>query len=461
VGGVVCCLVYLATVRAIKDPLFLYAFEAGVTLTVLLILGDMQRATDSSWVCVALVALGVGSVLAERAFAADHPVYARGRFGKPLFLSGQAQLAAAAVGLFGLQSLAAVGTPLPAWGWDLAHTAVATTPALAAGLWFAVAGGWIYSDFVVLRTGRFAAPAAVAILFAAATLLQDALDTREMILLAAATGLACTFAGRWLSRVTGAVASAIGPAWTIAGGMILTVAESAAIMEGGFRLLGPDRGLASLGTAAVPLAAAVVVAAGGLAACSASARRWHLLAAGAIVLVTAGGWIRLLHLAPYQKLELTATIAGLMLLATGCGGRIREPDGSRDDGVTALLWAGSIAAILPALWAVLRSRWFNAGPSRFDELLLVTAVLPMLVLGCVLQIRSATLVAGGALGLYLLTLFANLVYRPDLAVGVYLGVGGATIFLAGILLSVFRDRLLALPRQYAEREGMFQVMGWR
>lgn len=461
VGGVVCCLVYLATVRALGEPLFLYAFEAGVTLTVLLILGDMQRVTDSSWVCVALVALGVGSVLAERAFAADHPVYARGRFGKPLFLSGQAQLAAAAVGLLGLQSLAAVGTPLPAWGWDLAHSAVATTPALAAGLWLAVAGAWIYSDCAVLRSGRFAAPAAVAILIAAVTLLKDALDTREMILLAAAAGLACTFAGRRLSRESGAVASVIGPAWTTAGGMILTVAESAAIMEGGFRLLGPGRGLPSFGTTVVPLVTAVVVAAGGLAARSASARRWHLLAAGAIVLVTAGGWIRLLQLAPYQKLELIATIAGLMLLAAGCGGRIRETEGKREDGVTALLWMGSIAAILPALWAVLRNRWFGAGPSRFDELLLVTAVLPALVLGCVLQIRSATLLAGGALGLYLVTLFANLVYRPDLAVGICLGIGGALIFLAGTLLSVFRDRLLALPRQYVEREGVFQVMGWR
>ena len=461
VGGVACCLVYLATVRVLKDPLFLYAFEAGVTLTVLLILGDVQRAADSSWVCVALVALGLGSVLAERAFAADHAIFDRRRFGMPLFLSGQAQVAAAAFSLLLLQALAAIGAPLQAWGWNLAHTTVATTPALAAGLWLAVAGAWIYSDVVVLRTGRLATPAAVAIVVAMATFLQGSLDAREMILLLATAGLACTTAGRGMSRATGAVATAIGPAWVTAGGMILTVAESAAIMEGGFRLLGPDRGLASFGPAAVSLATAVVVAAGGLAARSASARRWHLLAAGAIVLVTAGGWIRLLHLAPYQKLELTATIAGLMLLVTGCGGRIHEREGSRDDGVTALLWAGSIAAILPALWAVLRNRWFGAGPERFAELLLVTAVLPALVLGCVLQIRSATLVAGGALGLYLLTLFANLVYRPDLAVGVYLGVGGAVIFLAGILLSVFRDRLLALPRTIAAREGVFQVMGWR
>ena len=33
-GGVICCLLYVATVYVLRDPLFLYAVEAGVTLTV-------------------------------------------------------------------------------------------------------------------------------------------------------------------------------------------------------------------------------------------------------------------------------------------------------------------------------------------------------------------------------------------------------------------------------------------
>ncbi len=39
VGGVVCCLLYAATVVVLRDPAFMYAFEAGVTLTTLLLLG--------------------------------------------------------------------------------------------------------------------------------------------------------------------------------------------------------------------------------------------------------------------------------------------------------------------------------------------------------------------------------------------------------------------------------------
>jgi hypothetical protein len=47
------------------------------------------------------------------------------------------------------------------------------------------------------------------------------------------------------------------------------------------------------------------------------------------------------------------------------------------------------------------------------------------------------------------------------ALGVYLFSGGGVIFLAGLLLSIYRDRLLALPDQIAKREGLFRIIGWR
>jgi hypothetical protein len=49
----------------------------------------------------------------------------------------------------------------------------------------------------------------------------------------------------------------------------------------------------------------------------------------------------------------------------------------------------------------------------------------------------------------------------QLAVGVYLTIGGAVIFGAGVLLSIYRDRLLALPEQVRRREGVFRVLSWR
>jgi hypothetical protein len=39
--------------------------------------------------------------------------------------------------------------------------------------------------------------------------------------------------------------------------------------------------------------------------------------------------------------------------------------------------------------------------------------------------------------------------------------GGGVIFGAGLLLSVYRDRLLALPEQVKRRQGVFRVLNWR
>jgi hypothetical protein len=35
------------------------------------------------------------------------------------------------------------------------------------------------------------------------------------------------------------------------------------------------------------------------------------------------------------------------------------------------------------------------------------------------------------------------------------------IFPTGLLLSIYRDRLLALPEKVKRREGIFRVLGWR
>jgi hypothetical protein len=45
-GGVVCCLLYVATVYVLRDPLFLYAVEAGLTLTAALFLAELGLASD-------------------------------------------------------------------------------------------------------------------------------------------------------------------------------------------------------------------------------------------------------------------------------------------------------------------------------------------------------------------------------------------------------------------------------
>jgi len=41
--GVICCLIYAATVYVLRDPLFMYAVEGGVTLTLLLLLANLGK----------------------------------------------------------------------------------------------------------------------------------------------------------------------------------------------------------------------------------------------------------------------------------------------------------------------------------------------------------------------------------------------------------------------------------
>ena len=40
-------------------------------------------------------------------------------------------------------------------------------------------------------------------------------------------------------------------------------------------------------------------------------------------------------------------------------------------------------------------------------------------------------------------------------------IGGGLIFGTGVLLSIYRDRLLTLPDLVKRREGVFRVLSWR
>jgi hypothetical protein len=77
------------------------------------------------------------------------------------------------------------------------------------------------------------------------------------------------------------------------------------------------------------------------------------------------------------------------------------------------------------------------------------------------RLRAPTLVGGSLLAAHLAMLLVSVGMKAQLALGIYLALGGAGIFAAGILLSVYRDRLLALPHRIREHEGVFGVLAWR
>jgi hypothetical protein len=191
VGGVVCCLIYAATVYTLRDGLFMYAVEGGVTLTALLLLADLGWISDTSFLCLFLTALGLISIHAERAFPpGEEEVFSRRRFGMPLFWSGHAQLAAGLLILLGTQ----------AWGWmfdpdrhllgitwygnALSHSAL-----LAGGLWLAGTYAYLYSDLVVRRVGVYTYIAAFCLLMSEITLVWHRLHGEGVIAALAITGL--------------------------------------------------------------------------------------------------------------------------------------------------------------------------------------------------------------------------------------------------------------------------------
>ncbi len=86
----------------------------------------------------------------------------------------------------------------------------------------------------------------------------------------------------------------------------------------------------------------------------------------------------------------------------------------------------------------------------------------LLATGFMLQIRSTTLTGAGLLAIYLVTLvlYINMLENVQMA-AIWMTIGGGAIFGTGILLSVYRERLLTLPDQVKRREGIFKVLGWR
>ena len=189
VGGVVCCLLYAATVYVLRDPLFMYAVEAGITLTVGLLLAEVGMVTELSSLCLVLIGLGLVSIHAERAFPPDGE-FGRTRFGMPLFWSGHAQMAAALLILLGTQAANWLfGDSLRAT-WQ--GTLIAEHYLLAGGLWLAGMYAYLYSDIVVRRVGIYTMLAAVCMIMAEVTVVYEFIDQEGLIAVLALTAMAAT-----------------------------------------------------------------------------------------------------------------------------------------------------------------------------------------------------------------------------------------------------------------------------
>jgi hypothetical protein len=222
-----------------------------------------------------------------------------------------------------------------------------------------------------------------------------------------------------------------------------------------------DAPLRSLGVVLIVLA--VMSLAGAALVRHAAWRRWYVVAALVEGLLALLVFNVLSGLSPWEKVEIFCVVVGAVLLGLGHWGWYRE-DERHSDLVTLGLVLGSLAVAAPLMIAVLVHR-STAHFSTLNELGLLVLGLVMLSTGVLLQIRATAVSGGLMVGLYVVTLpmFLRTPHWLENLEGASLWMifGGGGVFLVGLVLSVFRDRLLALPDKIRRREGIFRLLSWR
>jgi hypothetical protein len=245
------------------------------------------------------------------------------------------------------------------------------------------------------------------------------------------------------------------------GNAILIITSLAAILQGLNRIAAGHyewQGLWALVTTTLAGIAAVSLSPEGL------WRRLYVVLVIALAGVTSITLNLLIHLSPWQKVEIFCVAVGVLLVGSSYWGRFRETTGKPSELVSAGLWLGGLLATLPLVIAVVYHRFFGPADVRFsalDEIALFVLTVALLVTGYSWQIKSTTFFGGLSLTLYLIIIVVSLGWQQQLAAGVYLAVGGAVLFALGIVLSIYREKLLQLPEQIAKREGVFRVLNWR
>jgi hypothetical protein len=208
----------------------------------------------------------------------------------------------------------------------------------------------------------------------------------------------------------------------------------------------------------------VTTVAAALAAVIVPALNWRRVYTSAAIALAAVMSLRLnllIHLSGWQKLEIFCVAIGFVMLIASHIGLFREESGIKNENVGIGLEFGSILVTVPIMIAVLYHRWVNGVPSLYDEIALLTLMIPMFVTGMGWKVRATTLWSGAASIIYLIVLIVSLAYRPQVAIGVYMAAGGAVVFAIGIVLSIYRDKLVEIPDQVANRTGVFRILNWR
>jgi len=195
------------------------------------------------------------------------------------------------------------------------------------------------------------------------------------------------------------------------------------------------------------------------------AGRWYVALAvtqgcAALLLVAFG-----LSLEPWQKLEILLAAVGVVVLIVSHVGWAQEGE-RQEDWVSLGMVVGSLMLAAPMVTGLLGQRfdfYHETTPWRLVHEIGAFAVgLSLLGTGILFRLRSTTIVGAIATLLYVSTLVVYIRLPEQLqGVAVYMMIGGGVFFVVSMLLSIFRDYLLAMPERFRHRRGLFRVLTWR
>ncbi len=270
----------------------------------------------------------------------------------------------------------------------------------------------------------------------------------------------------------------VGRAVFLAANCVATLATAAVILQTGSKLLMRLADPAASGGLELLVLLMVLAPSAWLASCAMkvnSWRWWYRLLAVAQAILAVAVVNTLLQLAPWQKLELLSVALGAVALTVAHAIWFGKPTPQNDlvgqnppaaphqqdeQVITLGLWAGSFLVAIPVLVVVMSYR-IGGQFHLVQELSMIAAGTLLLTAGLVCRARATTLVGAGLTMAYIFGLLAFVHWKEVQVAAVALTIGGGLLFGAGLLLSVYRDRMLALRDGFQQRKGVFGVLTWR
>lgn len=198
-------------------------------------------------------------------------------------------------------------------------------------------------------------------------------------------------------------------------------------------------------------------------------RRWYVVAAIGTALLGLVVAYQKIDLPPWRVAELAAVGLGVLLLAVSLVGWARERDDQPSDHADFGLLLGSLLVVVPLAIGVGVYRFapLNAAGqvelSGFDEVLFALGGLALFGVGFMLRLKVPTLLGGLAVvgNLVMLVVLAHRFMDSLWVVASCITAGGLLLFGTGLVLSVYRDWLLALPERIRTGQGVWKVLTWR